>query len=330
MATNSCLPCTRFAVGCLTSQPPSASSSAAPGRAPQGRAGVRASVSHHVCGRHSIRARGMAAPPPGPGPAGRCRRPAGSMAADEDRARGTGCGRPRPAARSIIEAEPGSDYVDRETGEPLEVVGPAAAARPDPVRAAVGGREPPLLQLVRPARPEGPQRLPALRQADGAARLLRRRRRCWSSALDARWPPWPRLVLRRGLAACGGGSSDHATPSGAPDADRARGAAASAAVASAPRRRPRTLDHLSTPTGSDGGELGLGGSAPPAASAARRGAAHRAPAPAPVRLGRHERAGGDRRRPPAAAPSGGGRSSGSGSGGAGLGSAFCQQNPGAC
>ena len=59
---------------------------------------------------------------------------------------------PSTGREVIIEAEPGVDYVDRETGEPLEVVARAAAARPDPLGAALGGREPPFLQLVRPAR----------------------------------------------------------------------------------------------------------------------------------------------------------------------------------
>ena len=68
---------------------------------------------------------------------------------------------------------PGGDYVDRETGEPLEVVGQLLPLAPTPSELPWAGREPSLLQLVRPALPEGPQRLPALRQADGAARGLR-------------------------------------------------------------------------------------------------------------------------------------------------------------
>src|SRR4051795_1342307 len=43
------------------------------------------------------------------------------------------------------------------------------------VAAAVVGREPALLQLVRPARPEGPQRLPRLRPPDGRPPPLRSR-----------------------------------------------------------------------------------------------------------------------------------------------------------
>src|ERR671930_2580902 len=46
------------------------------------------------------------------------------------------------------------------------------AARAVPVAAAVGGREPALLQLVRPARPARPERLPDVRAAHGAACVL--------------------------------------------------------------------------------------------------------------------------------------------------------------
>src|SRR4051794_8180022 len=46
------------------------------------------------------------------------------------------------------------------------------AARAVPIAPAVGGREPALLQLVRPACPARPQRLPDVRPAHGAARVL--------------------------------------------------------------------------------------------------------------------------------------------------------------
>ena len=52
----------------------------------------------------------------------------------------------------IIEAEPDRIYLDEETGERLEVVGNGAPARARRVAPPVGGREPALLQLVRPAR----------------------------------------------------------------------------------------------------------------------------------------------------------------------------------
>ena len=47
-----------------------------------------------------------------------------------------------------------------------------AAARPVEVQPAMGGRDAALLQLVRPARPEGPQRLPDVRPPDGRAAPL--------------------------------------------------------------------------------------------------------------------------------------------------------------
>ena len=133
-------------------------------------------------------------------------RPAGSMAAmrihQKYRMRAPSSGR-----EVIIEAEPGEAYVDRDTGEELEVVGAAAAARSNAVRAPVGGREPALLQLVRPAQPEGPQRLPDLRQAHGSPRLsvspspsAPRR-----SRIDL--CPDAGLALSVGLVACGSGST---------------------------------------------------------------------------------------------------------------------------
>ena len=82
---------------------------------------------------------------------------------------------PSTGREIIIEAEPGKVYRDRETGEELEVVGKVLPARAVPVEPAVGGREPADLQLVRPVRPEGPQRLPALRAPDGTAAAVLRR-----------------------------------------------------------------------------------------------------------------------------------------------------------
>ena len=62
MATNSCLPRTRLAVGCLTAQPPSATQQR---RARQQRRQAppgSCEGSHHTLGRHSIQARGISAP----------------------------------------------------------------------------------------------------------------------------------------------------------------------------------------------------------------------------------------------------------------------------
>src|SRR4029077_7379972 len=75
-------------------------------------------------------------------------------------------------------------------------------ARPLRFEAAVGRREPALLQLVRSARAEGPQRLSHVRPAHGAARIP-----------DGR-PLMARVVVALALllagttlAACGGGGS---------------------------------------------------------------------------------------------------------------------------
>ena len=84
----------------------------------------------------------------------------------------TACARPPRAARSCSRPSPAEIYRDRDTGEQLEVVGKVLPLAPSPVAAAVGGREPALLQLVRPARPAGPERLPDVRAAHGAARVL--------------------------------------------------------------------------------------------------------------------------------------------------------------
>ena len=81
---------------------------------------------------------------------------------------------PSTGREVILEAEPGRTYLDRETGEPLEVVGKLLPLPPSASQAPVGRREPALLQLVRPARPEGPQRLPDVRPPDGRAPPLTR------------------------------------------------------------------------------------------------------------------------------------------------------------
>ena len=80
---------------------------------------------------------------------------------------------PSTGREVIIEAEPGPDLPRPRDGRGAGGRRAAAAAGPHPLGAALDGREPAVLQLVRPARPEGSQRLPGLRQAHGAARLLR-------------------------------------------------------------------------------------------------------------------------------------------------------------
>ena len=79
---------------------------------------------------------------------------------------------PSTGREVLIEAEPDRVYRDRDTGEELEVLGIVIPMAPDGVAPALGGREPAVLQLVRPARPAGPQRLPDVRAPHGAARVL--------------------------------------------------------------------------------------------------------------------------------------------------------------
>ena len=79
---------------------------------------------------------------------------------------------PSTGREVLLPAEQGQIYLDRDTGEPMEIVGQVLPAAPSVSVAAVGGGEPALLQLVRPARAEGPQRLPALRPPHGRATAL--------------------------------------------------------------------------------------------------------------------------------------------------------------
>ena len=119
---------------------------------------------------------------------------------------------------------------------------------PSSLAAAVGGREPPLLPVVRAARPEGPQRLPHLRPAHGPARpptsraltapfdaaLAAERRHC-SSPLAA-------------SSACGGSSvSDAAAHARA--LTLALGAAAAARLGRVPKSTPE--HHAATDTSAE-------------------------------------------------------------------------------
>ena len=79
---------------------------------------------------------------------------------------------PSTGREVLVEAEPGQVYRDRDTGEPLEVVGKVLPLAPSQSQPAVGRGEPAVLQLVRPARPEGPQRLPDVRPPHGRAAAL--------------------------------------------------------------------------------------------------------------------------------------------------------------
>ena len=96
---------------------------------------------------------------------------------------------PSSGREVLLAAEPGSVYRDHETGEQLEVVGQGAAAAAVEVQPAMGRRDPAVLQLVRPAGPEGPQRLPDVRPPDGRAAPLTRRALCALARLARSWPP---------------------------------------------------------------------------------------------------------------------------------------------
>src|ERR1700712_1063070 len=112
----------------------------------------------------------------------------------------------------------------------------------------MGGGEPSLLQLVRPTHPKGPERLSALRSADGSARRLRPASMFLRGPLllhaDARRPSGApsrsgyrslamvatALALATGVSACGGGGSNSANTSGAPPLTVPTGASANAAT----------------------------------------------------------------------------------------------------
>ena len=94
------------------------------------------------------------------------------------------------------------------------------------VAAAVGGREPALLSLVRSALAEGPQRLSHLRAADGPAVSNRR----WLAAAGA-------LLAALALAACGGTKVSETSPKNTPEITPPNDT--SAEKAAGPRRAPR-------------------------------------------------------------------------------------------
>src|SRR3954447_14956157 len=96
--------------------------------------------------------------------------------------------------------------------------GQGPAARALALAPAVGGREPALLQLVRPARPARPQRLPDVRPPHGAARVL-----TGLYALPMRSRIRAALVALAvatgalGVAGCGSGSAGDPAPKPTPD-----------------------------------------------------------------------------------------------------------------
>ena len=115
--------------------------------------------------------------------------------------------RNRASGREVVfEAQPGRIYRDRETDEPLEVVGRELPLAPS------GSRLPWAVENLRfcswcgPARPEGPERLPHLRQAHGTVV----RARPAIAALAA-------LLAALALSACGGASVSETPPKSTPE-----------------------------------------------------------------------------------------------------------------
>ena len=106
----------------------------------------------------------------------------------------------------LLEAEPGRVYRGprdrRAAGNRRDRAADGTVA----LAAAVGGREPALLSLVRSALAEGPQRLSHLRAADGPAVSNRR----WLAAAGA-------LLAALALAACGGTKVSETSPKNTPE-----------------------------------------------------------------------------------------------------------------
>ncbi len=223
---------------------------------------------------------------------------------------------PSTGHETIIEgAEPDRVYHDRDSGEELDVVGRVVADR-GRIEAPMGGREPALLQPLRPALPEGPQRLPHLRSPDGAAGLLtvmaRRPATVCSIALLA--------LTTVGLSACGGSGASSDKPPKKPPPLRLR-----PATTSSPRRRPRRQPtpptrHATTPTVSAGASSSGASSSSSSSSGTPSGGGTPAVTPAQSNSG-----GVSANTTPAA-----GTTPNNGGGGGAQFDQFCQQNPGSC
>ncbi len=104
---------------------------------------------------------------------------------------------PSSGREVLLAAEPGKVYTRPRHGRAARGRREGAAAAPVEVQPAMGRREPALLQLVRPARPEGPQRLPDVRPPDGRAAPLRGGRMRARRAPRRSWPPSARARRRR-------------------------------------------------------------------------------------------------------------------------------------
>jgi hypothetical protein len=209
---------------------------------------------------------------------------------------------------------PGRAYYDRDTGEELDVVGRVVPI--EDVEAALGGREPALLQPLRPALPEGPQRLPDLRSPDGTAGLLtvmaRRPATACSIALLA--------LATVGLSACGGGDGSSDKP---PKNPPALAPPASYNIESAARTTSTTDTTdttATTPTVASGASSSDGSSSSSSSGGSPSGGTTTPATPAPSNSG-----GVSANTTPAA-----GTTPNSGAGGGAQFDQFCQQNPGSC
>ncbi len=140
---------------------------------------------------------------------------------------------PATGRELVMEAEAGEIYRDRETGDSLEIVGKLLPLAPSPSRLPPGGGEPALLPVVRAARPEGPERLPDVRQAHGTVAgfgeaKLRREPRSSGSGAPARGRTRAArmravaaacvvLISSATLGACGSSSVSDAMPKSTPE-----------------------------------------------------------------------------------------------------------------
>ena len=126
---------------------------------------------------------------------------------------------PSSGRELLLAAEPGKVYTDHDTGETARGRREGPPAAPVEVQSAMGRRHVALLQLVRPARTEGPQRLPHVRPPDGRAAPLRGGRMRFAPSRLAVGI----FALTLAVAGCGG-STDHrpGSPGRPRPADRPR------------------------------------------------------------------------------------------------------------
>ena len=156
---------------------------------------------------------------------------------------------PSTGREILVEAEPGQHLPRPRDGRAARDRRQAAAARAVAVRAAVGGGEPPVLQLVRPDGPEGPQRLPHVRPPHGRAPALTRPSatvRLLRSTLL-----FTVLALALAAAGCGGSGSDVPEVPGPPaelSVPHVKGAADLSEDASATPTPTPSADATETPT----------------------------------------------------------------------------------